>query len=285
MEQGPNHLKMYYKGVLEQIKIELEKTNDLIKHSGVKGDSNERLLRELLKRFLPKKYSVGSGMIYDKTGKTSKQIDLLIYDSFFHPNIYDQGSQPLFPIDIVYCAIEIKTRLDLPEAVKNIQSIKNLEIIEKEFRLPNRIIVNTNHPYGVIFSYNYDQEKNNFDTFKNRMKKIIQHEPDKHSLFDSCYIMSNTFFVRNVNLDDANEFECSFSIKFTDDHSNGDIHADGTKWECDQSRGFLMFLIDLLKLLSHKFLINEYIFDYYLDESDFYRYIDLIPNKEPEPVN
>jgi hypothetical protein len=279
----PKHLKKYYKGVLDKIKIEIERTSELVDHPGIKGSSNEEVIRDLLIRFLPRRYSVGSGIIYDRAGSVSKQVDLIIYDSFYHPNIYNQGAQPLFPVDIVYCAIEIKTQLDLDNVTKNIQSIKNLKIIKKDIMLPNGVVIETNSPYGIIFSYNYDREINNFDTIKERIKRTIQDEPDKHSLFDMCYVMTNTFFVRNPNLDDSDIYECSFCVTKDEDilaNSDLEINADGLKWKCDQSLGFLMFLIDLLTLLSHKHLINEYIFNHYLNETDFYRYCDTFNSEQ-----
>ena len=279
----PKHLKIYYKGVIDRIKIVIESSSKLIEHSGTKGTTSEDILRELLKQFLPRKYSIGSGIIYDRTGNYSKQVDLIIYDSFYHPNVYNQGTSPLFPVDIVYGAIEIKTRLDLTKAMENIQSIKSLKIIEKEMTLSNGFVTRTNLPYGIIFSYNYDYETHNFDTFRERIKRIIQFEPDKHTLFDLCYIMTNTFFVRNPNLDDSNLYECSFCVTKDNDalaNSDLDIQADGFKWKCDQSLGFLMFLIDLLNLLSHKYLINEYIFDHYLNETDLFRYCDTFGSEQ-----
>jgi hypothetical protein len=38
----------------------------------------------------------------DKDGSCSKQIDIIIYDSDFHPELFSQGAASLFPVDVVY---------------------------------------------------------------------------------------------------------------------------------------------------------------------------------------
>src|SRR5690606_4877400 len=117
-----NILTTYFDGVTQRIQAEIDYINRLIGHAGETGKANEHLLSELLKKFLPKKYSIGSGIIIDKDGNRSKQIDIIIYDSQFHPELFAQGTAVLFPVDVVYMTIEIKTTLNkqlVEQAVEN----------------------------------------------------------------------------------------------------------------------------------------------------------------------
>jgi hypothetical protein len=44
----------------------------------------------------------GTGIIIDSSGNKSEQVDIIIYDSQFHPELFAQGSTVLFPVDVVY---------------------------------------------------------------------------------------------------------------------------------------------------------------------------------------
>jgi hypothetical protein len=99
----------------------------LIGHAGEKGYANEQLLTNLLIKFLPKRCSIGSGIIIDSKGNRSRQVDIIVYDSYFHPELFAQGVTVLFPLDLVYMVIEVKTVLNkktMTEAIDNITSVK-----------------------------------------------------------------------------------------------------------------------------------------------------------------
>lgn len=67
-------------------------------------------------KFLPKKYSIGSGIVIDRNGGGG-----------FHPELSSQGSGYLYPVDVVYMIIEIKTTMNkdkMNEAIENIYICK-----------------------------------------------------------------------------------------------------------------------------------------------------------------
>ena len=72
-------LTQYYQGIYGQIQSELEFINELFTHNGLKGEGNESIIRELIKKFIPNKYGVGTGIVIDKDGNHSKQCDIIIY--------------------------------------------------------------------------------------------------------------------------------------------------------------------------------------------------------------
>ena len=53
-------------------------------HPVAKGDVSEDAWRELLRRFLPSRFSVESGFIIDAHNEASEQIDCIIYDKVFY---------------------------------------------------------------------------------------------------------------------------------------------------------------------------------------------------------
>lgn len=167
MPENENLLTTYYDGVTKRLQIEIDLLNRLISHAGEKGRANENVLINLIVKFLPKRYSIGSGIIIDKDGKSSKQIDIIVYDSDFHPELFSQGAATvLYPVDVVYMTIEVKTRMnkdEMEKSIENIASVKRLNFIKapitKLVESPNTsellsfTVGKTSSPLGVIFAF------------------------------------------------------------------------------------------------------------------------------------
>jgi hypothetical protein len=170
-----NLLRQYYQGITQQLRSEVDFINSLFEHQGVKGEGNEAALRELLKKFIPTRYGVGTGVVIDRHGKPSRQCDIIVYDIFLYPSLLALTSIHLFPVDLVYATIEVKTTLNAQtakEALENIASVRRLDYIQAEFvdqELDGTDLVEgfrkTEPPIGVIFAYN--SEARQCDTFKN----------------------------------------------------------------------------------------------------------------------
>lgn len=277
-----NLLNVYYDGVTQQIKSEFEFINNCIEHQGEKGNANERILRDLIVKFLPKKFGIGSGIIIDQDGKQAKQSDLIIYDTYLYPMIFGLTSTHLFPIDIVYATIEIKTTLNSEAASKsiaNIQSIKTLNYIKDPF--PHHgasanaalsiSIKNPTSPIGCVFGY-----RSSCEAFKTFQEWFIDKEnyqsdytafPDLIASMDQGFISKldpkgSSFYCSPLPLID----ECSnFFIGLTNrpeifkelekqypkskiDYQKGDTFL------IDEAKVFLSFLLLLNNRLNQKIL-------------------------------
>jgi hypothetical protein len=108
-------IHVYWQGVLQRLQAEVDQMNQLIAHEGVKGTENEGSLVRLLERLLPARYAVGTGLIIDSSGASSKQMDVVVYEASDEPTILAQTNQVLFPIENVRLCIEVKTTLDSRE--------------------------------------------------------------------------------------------------------------------------------------------------------------------------
>ncbi len=82
-----------------------------MKHSGVKGQIREIVIRDLLRPLLPADVGIGTGEIISSTGETSPQQDVVIFDRAILPPITFEQSLGLFPIESVLYAIEVKSNL------------------------------------------------------------------------------------------------------------------------------------------------------------------------------
>ncbi len=210
-------LGTYYRALVTNIKSRVDLMNNLISHRGLKGSANEDLFKDILTSFLPRRYSIGGGIIFDGKGRTSKQIDVIIYDSFYQPEIFTNNFTYLFPVDVVYCVIEIKTLLTkdfLNDAINNINSVKELTYLTPSGLEGSQYKFELNSPYGTVFAYKgsqykfelnspygtvfaYKGETTNFDTFHNWMKgNYNKSNVDKDNLFEKCYIFENTFSIK-----------------------------------------------------------------------------------------
>jgi hypothetical protein len=195
-------LRTYYDGVSQRIRIEIELLNKLIGHKGEIGIANENLLINLLVKFLPKRYSIGSGVIIDREGNRSNQIDIVVCDSYYHPELFSYGSAVLYPVDVVYMTIEVKTTVNkdtIEEAIKNVASVKRLRFIESPiFELKGNTYTEskTSPPIGIIFGFN--SKTTSFNTFENWITKT---KTPKSEIFDLCYILNSTFSYTFQDLD------------------------------------------------------------------------------------
>jgi hypothetical protein len=278
-------LQQYYRGITQQLRAEVDLINSLFTHQGEKGRGNETVLRELIAKFIPKKYGVGTGIVIDRNGKQSRQCDIVIYDAFSYPSLLSLTSIHLFPVDLVYATIEVKTTLNsqsAKEAIQNFESISSLAYIEMDFgdaEIQGQDYVfgvrRTTPPFGVVFAYNSDTK---FDqTFKKWFTPENERDKPKHPSLIGCLDMGLIRFLTVPPLP-GTAIECATLplAKLKDDGSGefqflkitGPAHlAESVEYEgavypikkigddfmaIDQSKVLLHFILQLNDLLSKK---------------------------------
>lgn len=122
-------VKHIFQGIANKMLIDFDEIQEQIVHSGIRGGQREQTLRDFLAKYLPKRYSVGTGHVMDREGKMSSQCDIVVYDSFNCPLILVEEGYQIFPAEAVLAVIEVKSILDagsMKEAVQNIQGVKSL---------------------------------------------------------------------------------------------------------------------------------------------------------------
>jgi hypothetical protein len=169
----------------------------------VKGEGNENVLRDLLIRFIPKRYGVGTGVVIDQHGISSRQCDIVIYDTFLYPPILSLTHSHLFPVDIVYATIEVKTTLDsqsAKEALQNVASVRRLDYIRQDFGAISAKageyivgIYRSTPPIGVVFAYNSDAIQD--ETFKNWFAPVDNEDITTQPSLVGCLDIGMTGFI------------------------------------------------------------------------------------------
>lgn len=287
-------LAKYYNGIVMQVSAELEHINSILEHQGEKGSQNEQLMIRLLRKFLPKRFSIGSGIVIDSDGTQSKQCDIIIYDNVYHPDIFGLRSSVIFPVETVYATIEVKTTLrrgDIKTAIENIESVKKLKYIEgviPYIESPGKPVAmnfktqKTSSPWGIVFGYKTDISQ--ATTLKNNFLEFLEPVSKEHH-FDLGFILEKGFVIGYQDFWPHRSFYSGFygavgkgengvegvaRIEREDlkelhpNDRNKILQVDGKHYIVNPARAFVNFLIDLLELLHIKKiypnpLLKEYV--------------------------
>lgn len=115
-------LKSLFRGLQVQMKCSLSFNREFIQHPGSKGDSLENTWIEWLRNYLPNRYSVDKAFVIDSDGQLSDQIDIIIYDCWFTPFVFNQNGMKYIPAEGVYAVFEVKP--DIKGSVEKMSYIK-----------------------------------------------------------------------------------------------------------------------------------------------------------------
>lgn len=110
-------------------------TNDLrrrlISHPGELGTAREQIIRDFLTAYLPKRFEVSTGFVFDCNGNISRQLDIVIYDAHVCPRFEIPGGKFLFPCEAVVAVGQVKSSLTSRDAfrsaIENLASVKSLD--------------------------------------------------------------------------------------------------------------------------------------------------------------
>jgi hypothetical protein len=104
---GHYERQAYLRSFAHDLVANSQRIDALIGHSGTVGSYREDLLRTMLRKLLPKRYSVDTGFIED----SPRQLDIIIWDAFNYPALFREGDVVVIPRAAVRGVIEVKTTL------------------------------------------------------------------------------------------------------------------------------------------------------------------------------
>ena len=147
--------------IIDSINIDMrnhfENLTKGFKHRGLKGVEREGIVREFLTKYLPKVFGIATGEIVATDGTTSSQQDIIIYDSFRCPLLYNEKSTQVVYIEGVSVVIEVKSVLDSLEIEKSIINISSVKKMPKKAFMKQKSVVKS-----TVTELN--EEKNYFNT-------------------------------------------------------------------------------------------------------------------------
>lgn len=109
---GEAFLKSAFISEQKVLETQLSLSCSTITHNGIMGEVNERHFINFLRKYLPLRYEVDSGIVIDSNGATSDQIDIVIFDRQYTPTLLDQQSHRFIPAEAVYCVLEVKPSIN-----------------------------------------------------------------------------------------------------------------------------------------------------------------------------
>jgi hypothetical protein len=105
-------------------------TTSSIEHHGEQGRAREEVVRQFLRRFVPPAFGVDTGFVVDAHGAISRQVDIVIHRTDYHP-IFHVGGVKHLMVESVVAAIENKADVGSAErlsgALENLASVKRLD--------------------------------------------------------------------------------------------------------------------------------------------------------------
>ena len=113
----------------KEVKNRLELAS-VIRHPGESGRARENVIVDFLRRLIPQSFGIDTGFVIDSLGGISKQVDIVIYRTDYHP-VFEISGIKHFLVESVVAVIENKASItslaQLNRALDNIRSVKQLD--------------------------------------------------------------------------------------------------------------------------------------------------------------
>lgn len=105
----------YHKATTKELLAVQDKVRNLVPHWGEDGRYKEVVLKNIIRKFLPSRFSISTGFVVKQTAVrgehvSSRQIDLIIHD-INNPILFREGDFVILTPDSVVAIIEVKTNL------------------------------------------------------------------------------------------------------------------------------------------------------------------------------
>lgn len=167
-------LRDYHTSITEELIAVSKRVRNLIRHGGEDGRHHEAVLKNVIMKFLPDRYSIGTGFVIKPNQNRgehtpSKQIDLIIYDTNY-PTFFKEGDFVILTPDAVKGIIQVKANL---QNQNNLQTYNDCNengkfIVEGKSEEPERF-------FNGIFSFEgYASDNPELVLFETRVRESYQ---------------------------------------------------------------------------------------------------------------
>lgn len=244
-------IKDLFESLQSQMRGVLATNSKFIAHSGSEGDSLENAWIDLLRNYLPNRYSVDKAMVIDYLGNVSQQIDIVIYDNWFTPFIFNQNGFKYIPAEGVYAVFEVKTDIGKSSARKHnieyagekVASVRSLrrtstQMISSGKKCPPRPLTKI---IGGIIAIKNSQSTQTIESHLRKLKGF-------HTLDMGCTVENGSFFV-DYEYENPKESEIT-----TPNYEDYQKYYDNRKFKSldmsNPEHSLIMFLMQLTSYLQ-----------------------------------
>lgn len=200
-------IREFHESTVKELIAVKDRVRNLIDHWGEDGRHKEAVLKNIIRRFLPEKFRIGTGFVVSQTlerttHQASPQIDLIIYDSSF-PVLFREGDFVILTPDAVNGIIEVKTNL----ANQDLQNVLN-----KSNELGHFIVSGKEDIYipffNGIFSYegleSQDAARRKIRTALDAAQRIYSADPNKHLFLVNHIAFNENLFYKYWQFEEEN---------------------------------------------------------------------------------
>ena len=190
---------------LKQAQMEASfEANSAFSHSTTKGDATEDEWICWFKNF-GAKYKAEKAIIIDSEGNTSGQIDIVLYDAYYSPLIFENNGQKYIPVESVFAVFEVKQNLNadhIKYAQKKIESVRQLKVVSGDIYTLDGGCHRGKTPYEIIgglLTYKSDWA---IDNIINNLEKTLSDTKKLNKINFICCLKAGTY-------DFTYQIECS----------------------------------------------------------------------------
>lgn len=127
-KQNNDHFEVptYIESLVNEVLAKYRRLDLILTHAPTKGSYHEKILRDIIRQYLPSSFSVGEGFIINKEAKTSTQMDILIVDNM-DPRSFGYKDNNFYVASniAVTCFGEVKTYCHRNEFIKSFHNLVN----------------------------------------------------------------------------------------------------------------------------------------------------------------
>ena len=200
------------------------RSSDRIIHDGDRGEVNEQYFIDVLRHYLPNRYTVHKASILDSDGQISDSIDVVVYDRQYTPTLLDSESHRYIPAEAVYAIFECKPTINkyyLEYAAEKAASVRRLK----------RTSVPIPHAGGFY------HPKPLFDILAGIIATEVEWKDGFADSFGKCH----------AELCGLKKLDCGLAV---DGHSFDTFTNNGTFTYCKTENALVFFLFRLLNQLQ-----------------------------------
>lgn len=162
-------MENYFELVSQELLNKLNQIKVFIKnHNTTIGILTEEILRDFLRRNLPKIVSVEQGFILKSDGELSKQCDIIIYNSLLYSPFYRINDIIVIPQESVVAVVEVKTTINkqiFHNTIDYFKQITSITSAKKYLFIYNSESINKINLYLLSYEHLGDYQQFDHDTF------------------------------------------------------------------------------------------------------------------------
>jgi hypothetical protein len=146
------NLEKTIRSISKKMLIDFETIRDET-HPGIKGKTREGIVRDFLRKYLPKRFGIAYGKVVSSNGNSSKEQDIIIYDEENCPIFFQEEDIKIIPCEEVYAVIQVKSYLNSEELKDCVENIRSVKVLPKTAYYEQGLFSHHVNLYGKEYDY------------------------------------------------------------------------------------------------------------------------------------